>query len=569
MSEKRPLMLLNLRWLLAILVSVVFLMPIFADPAITNEFRVKHVYRDTVYLEAGSAAGLSQGQRLMIRRGGPATEGTDRAAIAEIEIESVSPTSSAARIVSSKLDVSPGDLAFLSDESVRQKKRDMSAQEIQKYAQVVSFSDGIPPEQEVRESIPKPPLPEINHIQGRIGVDYSALQIPGSDNGTSQFGFMLRLDARRLGGTHWNISGYHRGRFQSRRDTVQQETLTDLINRTYHLSINYDNPGSRWVVGAGRLYVPWASSLSTIDGFYLGRRFGKETAGIFGGTTPDPSSWNYDADRQMGGAFVNTERGSFDSFRFSSTAGIALSRINWQPDRQFGFFENGIFYKRYLSIYSNVEADLLLESQNSGKQEVVLSRNYFTVRLQPHEAISFDINENYFRNLPTFDVRLIGTGLLDKFLFQGLSGGFRLALPYRFGIYANTGRSSRTGDYKPSWNYMGGATAADILHSGIRLDYRYSRFDSSFGRGTYQSLSANRDLGEKFRFEVQAGRQALESSFSDQNRARFINGNVDWYLGARYFLGFGVTVYRGQVQNYNQYFINLSYRFDNRRRRTE
>jgi hypothetical protein len=569
MSEKRPLKFLNIRWLLAILASVVFLMPIFADPVITNEFRVKHVYRDVVYLEAGSAAGLSQGLRLMIRRGGPVTEGTDRPVIAEIEIESVAPTSSAARIVSSKLDVSPGDLAFLSDESVRQKRQEMSAREIQKYAQVVSFSDGIPPEQEVRESIPKPPLPEINHIQGRIGVDYSALQIPGSDNGTSQFGFMLRLDARRLGGTHWNISGYHRGRFQSRRDTVQQETLSDLINRTYHLSINYDNPGSRWVAGAGRLYIPWASSLSTIDGFYLGRRFGKQTAGIFGGTTPDPSSWNYDADRQMGGAFVNTERGSFDSFRWSGTAGVALSRVDWEPDRQFAFFENGLFYKRYLSIYSNVEADLLLESQNSGKQEVVLSRNYFTIRLQPHEAISFDINENYFRNLPTFDVRLIGTGLLDKFLFQGLSGGFRLALPYRLGIYANTGRSSRTGDYKTSWNYLGGATAADILHSGIRLDYRYSRFDSSFGRGTYQSLSANRDLGEKFRFEAQAGRQALESSFSGQNRAHFINGNVDWYLGARYFLGFGVTVYRGQVQNYNQYFINLSYSFDNRRRRNE
>ena len=42
---------------------------------------------------------------------------------------------------------------------------------------------------------------------------------------------------------------------------------------------------------------------------------------------------------------------------------------------------------------------------------------------------SVDVNNNYFRGVPTFDERLIGTGLLDKMLFQGWSGGFRLELP--------------------------------------------------------------------------------------------------------------------------------------------
>jgi hypothetical protein len=537
-----------------------------AQSAKTLEVRVKHVYGDAVYLEAGSSAGLSEGMRLTIKRGGQAAGGANPAVIAEIEIESVTLTSSAAKIVSSKSDITPGDIAYLTDESQQKMKQEATARELQKYAQVVSFTEGSPPEQEARESIPKPKLPEINRVRGRLGVDYSALQIPGSGNSSSQFGFTLRLDAARLGGSHWNMSGYHRGRIQLRKDPAQQTTLADLINRTYTLSLNYDNPSSRWVAGAGRLYVPWATSLSTIDGFYLGRRYGKETLGVFGGTTPNPTSWNYDSNRQLAGVFVNTERGSFDKFRFTSTSGIAVSRIHWQPDRQFGFFENGIYYKQFLSVYSNIEADFLTGSQNSGKQELALSRSYLTVRLQPHKAISFDINENYFRNIPTFDTRLIGTGLVDKYLFQGLSGGFRLTLPSHFGIYANAGRSSRTGDQRPSWNYLGGAMITNILHSGLRAEYRFSRFDGSFGRGTYQSVSASREMGEGFRFEVQAGQQALESSFTSQSRARFINGNLDWYMGAHYFLGVGLTFYRGQVQSYNQYFFNLGYRFDNRRR---
>jgi hypothetical protein len=542
--------------------------PMLANPSKALEIRVKHIYGDAVYLEAGSSSGLSEGLRLTVRRGKPSTDGADPAIVAEIEIESVAETSAAGRILSSQQKIEPGDVAFLSEEGLRQVQSDMHARQVKKYAQVVNFTEGTPPEQEIRESIPKPPLPEVNRIRGLIGVDYNGLQQP--ESGTrSQFGFVLRADATRLGGTYWTVSGYHRGKIQSRHDPGRQETLTDLINRTYHLSVKYDNPGSRWVAGGGRLYVPWASSLSTIDGFYLGRRVGKETVGIFGGTTPDPSSWNYDPNRLMTGAFVNFERGGFESFRFTSTSGIALSWSHWDPDRQFGFFENGIFYKQYVSVYSTVEADLLTDSNGSGKRELTLSRNYLTIRVQPHKVISFDINESYFRNAPTFDPQLIGTGLLDKFLFQGLSGGFRLTLPYRLEFYANTGRSSRTNDQKPSWNYLAGAAASNILNSGVRAEYRYSRFDSSFGRGTYQSVLAAREIGEGFRFQVQAGRQAMESTFTAQNRAHFINGNMDWYFGARYLLGFGATVYRGQTQHYNQYFINLGYRFDSRNRKKE
>lgn len=555
-------------FLLAQLAWMVCPRPMLANSLKKLEIRVKHVYGDAVYLEAGSSSGLSAGLKLAVKRNRPSAVEAAPVVIAEIEIESVAPTSSAGRILSSKQKVEPGDIAFLSEEGLRQVQITLHAREIQKYAQVVGFTEGIPPEQEIRESIPKPPLPEVNRVRGFIGTDYSGLQQPDSGT-TSQFGFVFRIDATRLGGSYWNVSGYHRGKIQSRNDPQRQETLTDLINRTYHLGIHYSNPGSRWVAGGGRIYVPWANSLSTIDGFYFGRRLGKETVGVFGGTTPDPSSWNYNRNRQMAGAFVNIERGGFESFRFTSTSGIALSWIHWNPERKFGFFENGIFYRNFISVYSNIEADLLPDPNGSGGQKATLTRSYFTIRIQPHKIIGFDVNESYFRNIPTFDPQLIGTGLVDRFLFQGLSGGIRLTLPFGLGFHANTGRSSRTNDRKPSWNYLAGASVSNILHSGFRAEYRYSKFDSSFGGGIYQSVTAAREVGEKLRFAIQAGHQSVESTFTNQNRARFINGNMDWYFGSRYFLGFGVSVYRGQTQHYNQYFINLGYRFDNRRRGSE
>ena len=276
-------------------------------------------------------------------------------------------------------------------------RQSTTSQDARKYPQVVSFSEGNPLEQEARDHVPRPPLPEINRVRGSIGFEYNNISNLDRSGGSTQYGVVLRADMTRIGGTYWNLSGFYRGRLNSRNVGVQQVTLNDLINRTYHLVLSYDNPGSRWVAGIGRFYLPWASSLDTIDGGYAGRRMGKFTVGVFGGSAPDPTSWRYSPNRQMAGTFLNYERGSFESFRYSSTFGIALNRVNWHPDRQFGFFETNLSYKRYLSVYQNLEVDLLPNTiasagsttpGSSGTPDsggLTLSRSYLTVRFQPSQ----------------------------------------------------------------------------------------------------------------------------------------------------------------------------------------
>ncbi len=537
------------------------------EATIRTEFRIKYVASGVVYLEGGHEEGLAEGQRLTVfREGAEATETGGKEA-AEIRIISVASSSAAAEILTSKLEVHPGDIARLSPEDEERVRLLRASKDAHKYPQVISFTEGDPMDEEAREYVPKPPLPEVNRARGRFGFEYNSIHDLGSGANSSELGFVLRADVTRIGGSYWNLSGFYRGRLNSNTVALDQQTLTDLINRTYHLSLTYDNPSSHWVAGFGRLYLPWASSLDTIDGGYLGRRYGKMTFGLFGGSTPDPTSWDYAPNRQMGGGFVNFESGSFDDFRYTTTFGLAISRVDWHPDRQFMFVENGFFYKRFLAIYHNLEADLLrstnsdIGSAGTDSSGPALSRDYLTVRIQPYRIISFDISENYFRNIPTFDVRLIGTGLLDKYLFQGLSGGFRLELPYHLGLYSSLGKSHRTGDERDSWNYMEGLTFGKIWRTGIRADVRYSKFDSSFGSGTYRALVLSRDLGERLRFNIEGGQQDFASTITSQDHARYITSFIDWFLGRHYFLGSGFTIYRGQIQNYDQWYLNLGYRF--------
>jgi len=159
-----------------------------------------------------------------------------------------------------------------------------------------------------------------------------------------------------------------------------------------------------------------------------------------------------------GGGFVNFEGGSFDNLRYTSTSGMGIGMLKWNIDRPFVFFENGIFYKRYLSIYHSLQAD-----SPSGNAAVAapgpgISRSFLTVRLQPMPRVEFDLNHTYFRDIPTFDPQLIGTGCWTNTCSRAFSGGARVQVLSDVWTYFTLGRSSRSGDAQASWNQLYGVT---------------------------------------------------------------------------------------------------------------
>jgi hypothetical protein len=524
-------------------------------------FHVKYVAEDVVYIDGGRSSGLTQGMKLSIIRGPQDPE--QPATVADLEVDSVAASSAVCEIKNAARPIRAGDMAFLSSEDLQRAQTLKAAGTGTHYAQTIAFTDGDPLNEEIRDYLPRPPLPEVNRLRGRIGFEYTGIRDQSGGFNTSEYGMVLRADWTRIGGTYWNLQGYTHLLLNSGSSGAQPQTLTNLLNRTYHMALTYQNPQSPWTMGFGRFYLPWAASLETIDGGYVARRVAKRvTLGIFAGTTPDPTSWNYNPSREMAGTFLNYEGGSYEGVKYSSTTGLGLSRLNWQPERDFLFFENSLSWKRYFSIFQNLEVDRWhTTAQQPTATGTSIARSFLTLRFEPSRLISFDINDNYFHDYPTFNALLVGTGLLDKMLFQGLSGGVRLSLPYHASVYTNIGRSKGTGDPSPSWNYMYGLMVSDILHSGIRGDVHYSRFNSSFGQGNYQSLSVSRQMNESLRLEVMAGRQNFTSALTSQTRALFVNGTADWLFARHYFLNGGFTVYRGQSQNYNQTILTFGYRF--------
>jgi hypothetical protein len=542
------------------------------DPSLRTVFKVKYVAEGVAYLEGGRAQGLTEGMKLEIEdtnlpaKQGDSANAADPRVVAELEVTAVAETSAVTDIHTPKRPVKVGDLAYLSsgDAEALVAQRALSA--TRQYPAVISFTEGDTLDEEARQEVPRPPLPSVNRARGRIGFDDIETISHGTSNVTSSdVGMVFRGDITRIGGTYWNLSGYWRGEL-TKASAASQQTLQNLINRTYHLSMTYDNPNSTLVAGFGRLYLPWAPSLDTIDGGYFGKRLSKgATLGIFGGSTPDPSSWDYSPNRVIGGSFINFEGGEFDGFHYSSTSGAGVSMVNWAIDRPFVFFEDSLSYKRTIALYESAQLDDPSGNSVTPSPGPGLGRNFTTLRVNPVRRVELDFNYNYFRDVPTFDPNLVGTGLLDKYLFQGFSAGGRVEVWNQIWLSTNLGKSNGTGDSKSSLNEMYGITFNRVPWVKLRADAHYAKFNSSFGDGSYESFSLSRQMSDRLRLEVLVGQQNFASTLTTNTRGRFVTGTVETTLGPHYYLQGNFTTNRGDM-SYDQVMFSIGYRFDTKRK---
>jgi len=548
-------------------------------PQKLSVFRVKYVSEGTVYIDAGRNADIQEGMKLSVVNPPPDGVVNDGVRyrgyphVAELNVVSVADTSAVCDVVSTNGELQVGQVAFLTPGAVEDRHLAESAKETEDYPVLVGFTTGDPADSELRTTKVEGPRVGLESPVGvaraRFGFSYGGIQEGGLNS--TQLGLMVDADITHIGGTYWNFAGYWRGYMNTSSSTTQgagTTTLTNLINRTYTIGFAYQNPYSPNTIGFGRFFLPWAPSLNTIDGAYYGRRIGAyTTVGAFAGSAPDPTSWNYNPDQQIAGGFVSFEKGDFDSLHLISTTGVAATWISLDPARQFMFFENNLNWKRYFSLYSSLQVDAARTSplyepgQPGASNPTGISQTYNSAHFQPIRLVTFGVNYNYFRQLPTFDPRLIGPGLLDKYLFTGLSGDIRFDLPKHISIYGALGKSNASGDQRNSWNEALGLSFGNLLRTGIFLDLHYSKFNSSFGSGDYESISISKNITDTLHFQLLGGNQKFSSTFTQNTNAKFVNATLDYTFARRYFVQGMYEFYSGSALSYNQWSTMFGYRF--------
>ena len=125
--------------------------------------------------------------------------------------------------------------------------------------------------------------------------------------------------------------------------------------------------------------------------------------------------------------------------------------------------------------------------------------------------------------------------------------------PRHIGLYAALGRSKTSTDTKNSLNQAYGITFANIWRTGCFFDAHYSKFNSDFGSGQYESLSLSKNLSDALHIQFMGGIQKFDSPLSSNSSAKFVNGAIDYSFGRRYFIEGNIGWYQGTTLNYTQW----------------
>ena len=542
-----------------------------ASAPMRTEFHVQYVNGNNAYIDGGREAGLQEGTALILKqdptKASPGNTAIEPGIIAKLKVVAIASASAVCEVELSSRNIVSGDVLSLPDDEVSKLVEKSALGNTRQYPMVISFSAGDPLDEEVRETLPRPPLPEVNQIRGRIGFDISSIREIGQGASVSNsYGMVFRADFTRMFGTHWNLNGYWRGNLRQN-SSAYQSSIQDLINRTYLMSLTYMNPESRWSAGIGRLYVPYANSLETIDGAYGGMQLSKHAMlGMFAGSTPDPTAWDYNPQRRIGGLYVNVHGGDFDSFRYSTSTGYGVELLKWTVNRPFVFAENDFSFKRYFTLYQSIQIDRPTANPGMAPVSAGIGQSLLSLRVEVHPRVTLDLTDTYFRDVPTYDPTLVGTGLLDKYLYQGINGGARIQFPRHITGYFSLGSSSDSTDPKSALNKMFGATMANIWKTGLTADARFAQFDSSFASGKYTTITVSREMMDNLRLNLQFGRYTYSSPVASNSDSSFVNFLFESNLGAKLFFESMYTIQRGGTLNYNQWTSTLGYRFDNRTR---
>jgi len=125
-----------------------------------DTFRIKYVAEGAVYIDGGRAAGLAEKMRLTVTKPPDIT--------IQLEVVSVADSSAVCDIKTAGALLEPGDFAKLTSDDAQKSQMLRQMGSGNHYAQTITFTGGDPIDEEAREYVPHPPLPEVNRFRGRI-----------------------------------------------------------------------------------------------------------------------------------------------------------------------------------------------------------------------------------------------------------------------------------------------------------------------------------------------------------------------------------------------------------------
>lgn len=511
-----------------------------------NEFRVKYVSAEHVYIGGGSADGVEVGDTLDVY--------DDGSIVSEIEAVYVAENSSSCKIISGTRKDLDGLRVVFKHEKVA------PAEPVAENESTPSPDTVIPAETSITES----PGREPSIIKGRAALQLYAF----NDRSASNLDIMqptLRLDFQMQNpGNDLSFTVRTRTRYTDRTRSYNSNVSdTEWRNRIYEASVVYNGSGEGLGFRAGRIIAGSFSGVGYIDGLMAFDRLSERfETGVFVGTQPQWQYADIQTTLQKYGAYIDYNRGDRRTVRLESTVALSAEYHMSTVSRELVHVRNRLSGGSKWNIYQSLDLDINRgwKKEKTGST-LALSNMFISGSMRPYRWLRTTLRYDNRKRYWTYDIQSLDQQLFDDRYRRGMRGDVTFSLPMHYSLSAGFGYRGIEGesDSRISWS----ASMRKTGFTGLNLTYggRYTAFSDINSKGTRYSFNAGKYFGSSS-LNLEYGNYSYDyETFISNRSSSWVRGELFVRLNRKfYFSGSGQRGYGDDIEG-DIILTELGYRF--------
>jgi hypothetical protein len=545
----------------ALAVALLALLPcgVPAAQAARTQARVTYLAGGSVYVDAGRLEGLGEGDSLVVVRSGKP--------VAWLRAAFLSSHRASCDTLSTLAAIQVGDVvSFATGVSAT----GATVEDSTAAAPGTSPGTGAPaPAASVPVPVPAGPAraaappsraaPRGGMLHGRVGARFLTVQ---GENGRrlTQPALDLRFDGMSLGGAPLDLAVDFRGR-----RITQSGAGLATVNRDrglfYRLAFATHDRAGRYRLTVGRQSSPALAPVSLFDGALVERSGARWSAGLFGGTQPEPLRLGVSGAIAQGGGYAEWRQPSGSARRWSIGGGAISSYDHGNTNRDFGFLQ-AYYLDRALSATLAQEVDVNRGwKRDLGQPSLQATGTFLTANVRAGSALSLRAGFDSRRNVWLYRDRTTPENLFDDRNREGGWGGALLDVAHHVRLTGDARTSSIAGTRRQD-GWTGGVEGFRLTPLNLTLRTRYSRLAGSGLENSLLSFGAGLDPLDRAHVELSGGRRtARESQAGVEERTQWLGADLDVTLPWRAYFSVSYEDDTGGLSRSQQAFLALSWRF--------
>jgi hypothetical protein len=403
-----------------------------------------------------------------------------------------------------------------------------------------------------------PNPPRASRLRGRVGLRLFAIQSDEAGDLT-QPAADLRFDAVNAGGLPVDLVADVRGR-RTTRSIAGSGAATEASTRVYRLAASLHDVRARRRVTVGRQVSPLLSSVSLFDGALAEWGGERYTVGAFGGAEPDPVQLRPSADVVESGGFLQLRHAPGATRRWSVAMGGVTSSNRGEVNRDF-LFTQGSWHDPLLSVTFAQEVDIQRGwRREPGHGPFSLTSTWLLARAEVHRAIALSAGYDGRRVVRLYRDRETPETLFDDRFREGAWTGLSAELGRHVRLSGDARQFGAGHDRVSSWSGTGELARFGLANARLRARFAGSRGDLS--RTRLASVGLGLDPLDGAHLELTGGsRVVTDVPSAADDHATWAGVDLDLSLLRRLLLSLSWERTQGDLEHVDQQYAGMSWRF--------